>query len=99
MEVILLQGAEADIQEAFEFYGGPEAERADRFLQRLDRTSGLLRENPAMGPIYDRPFRRLILQGFHHAMFYTVGGQRIFVSAVLDLRLNPTRIRRRLGLV
>ena len=98
MEVVLLQGAEADIQAAFEFYGGPETERADRFLQHFDKLSGLLRENPAMGPMYLRPFRRLVLHGFYHAMFYPVRGQRIFVSAVLDSRLDPVRIRQRLSL-
>lgn len=98
MEIVLLQRAEADIQSAYEAYGGPEAGRADNFLQRLDQLSGLLRQNPAMGPVYGGKYRRLVLNGFHHAMFYTVGGKRIFVSAVMDLRLDPARIRRRLGL-
>ena len=77
MELVFLQGAEADIQAAFESYGGTEAARADRFLQHLDQLCGLLRANPAMGPSYQRPFRRLLLRGFHHAMFYTVEGRRI----------------------
>ena len=98
MELIFLQGAEAEIQSAFEAYDGPVSTRADQFLQRLDKISGLLRVNPALGPIYERPFPRLVLQGFYHAMFYTVEGRRIFVVAVMDLRLDPTRIRRRLGL-
>lgn len=51
-----------------------------------------------MGPLYARPFRWLVLHGFHHALFYTVGGQRVFVAAVLDLRVDPARIRQRLGL-
>lgn len=63
------KGAEADIQTAFESYGGPETERADRFLQRLDKIFALLRENPAMGPVYGKPFRQLLLHGFRHAMF------------------------------
>ena len=98
MEIVFLQRADSDIQAAFEAYGGPGTERAVKFLQRLDKLSGLLRDNPAMGPVYGGPIRRVVLQGFHHAMFYTVEGIRIFVLAVMDLRLDPTRIRRRLGL-
>ena len=51
-----------------------------------------------MGPTYQGPFRRLILRGFYHAVFYTVDRQQIFVSAVLDLWLDPAHVRRRLGL-
>ncbi len=98
MELVFPQGADADIQAAFETYGGPETKRAEKFLQRLDKPSELLRENPAMGPVYGGTVRRIILQGFHHAMFYTVEGRRIFVLSVMDMRLDPTRIRRRLGL-
>ena len=65
MELVLLQGAEADIQAAFEFYGGPDAKYADLFLERLNNLSGLLRENPAMGLVYGGRFRRLVLHGFH----------------------------------
>ena len=98
MELVFLQGAEVDIQAAYGFYGGPDAKHAELFLERLDKLSGLLRENPTMGPVYGGRFRRLVLRGFHHALFYTVTADRIFVSAVLDLRQNPKRVRQRLGL-
>ena len=98
MELVFLQGAEADIQTTFEFYGGPTAEHADLFLQRLDRTLGLLRDHPEMAPAYGGRFRRLVLRGFPQAVFYTVTEERIFISAVLDLRQDPARLHQRLGL-
>ena len=37
MELVFLQGAQTEIQLAFERYGGPTTKRAELFLQRLDK--------------------------------------------------------------
>ena len=58
----------------------------------------LLKQNPGMAQIYDGRFRRLLVRGFSCGLFYTLTGNRIFVTAVLDLRQDPERIRQRLGL-
>lgn len=51
-----------------------------------------------MARVYGGRFRRLLVRGFSCGLFYTVTGDRIFVTAVLDLRQDPERIRERLGL-
>ena len=98
MELVFLQGAQTEIQSAFERYGGPTTKRADLFLQRLDKAMELLRAHPEMAPVYGGRFRRLVLRGFSQAVFYTITGERIFVAAVLDVRQDPARLRERLDL-
>jgi hypothetical protein len=38
------------------------------------------------------------MRKFDHGIFYHIHGTRIVVTAVLDLRQDPTTIRRRLNL-
>ena len=96
MEVVFLQKADEDVQAAYEWHGGPDSSRAERFLDRLDHSVTLLRNKPAMGTRHNRQFRRLILRGFTHGVFYTVTGKRILVARVLDLRQDPESLRRQL---
>ena len=98
MQIVYLGSVEGEIQAAYEQCGGPDTERAELFLKRLDRTWQLLSENPAMGPKYGGRFRRLAVRDFPYGIFYTVTGHRIFISAVLDLRQDPATLHRRLGL-
>ena len=98
MELVFLQGAQTEIQLAFERYGGPTTKRAELFLQRLDKALGLLRAHPEMAPVYGGRFCRPVLRGFFEAVFYAVTGERIFIAAVLDLRQDPVRLRARPGL-
>ena len=98
VEIVFLQGAQAEMQAAYEQTGGSSSRRGEPFLQRLEHTLALLRTNPGMAGVYGGRFRRLLVRGFSFGLFYTVAGERIFVAAVLDLRQDPERIRQRLGL-
>ena len=53
-------------------------------------------ELPESAAIYAGEFRRLLVRRFDHGIFYRIHGTRIVVTAVLDLRQDPTTIRRRL---
>jgi hypothetical protein len=55
-------------------------------------------ELPESAPVYAGEFRRLLVRKFDHGIFYRIHGARIVVTAVLDLRQDPTTIRRRLNL-
>ena len=55
-------------------------------------------ELPESAPVYAGEFRRLLVRRFEHGIFYRVHGARIVVTAVLDLRQDPAKIRERLDL-
>ena len=61
-----------------------------------DFTSGcsLLSEQPEIAPRFHRGFRRLLLSKWHTGIFYVIAGNRVMVSAVMDLRQDPRTIRR-----
>lgn len=53
-EIVLLQGAQVDLLNYFARYG-------EQFYDGLDRTLGLLAQNPEMGPLFRRELRRLLI--------------------------------------
>ena len=98
MEVIFLRGAEADLLAAWMRYEEVLPGLGDRFEAEV--RAALLRtvEPPESAPVYSGEFRRLLVRKFDHGIFYRIHGARIVVTAVLDLRQDPTTIRRRLNL-
>ena len=87
MEIVILSGAEQDIQEMFNALLEFSERRANRLLEKVDRVLAILSEHPAAG----RRFRghmvlTINLHPFPLSLFYTVVGARIMVGAVLDMR-------------
>jgi plasmid stabilization system protein ParE len=84
-EIILLQGAQVDILHYYTRFG-------DRFYDRLNRSLGLLAENPEMGPVFREHYRRLLIPNTPLGIFYSVEGSRIMVGTITDLTQDPERI-------
>ena len=92
-EIVWTRGAEADLQAAYEVeekYGVGE-----EFLRLIDAAVELLKQFPEMAPIYQRPFRRLLIKDGKHGLFYTIENRGIILHAVADLRRDPEELRRR----
>ncbi len=96
-EFVFLFSADADIQTAFEFYEAFQEGRGEVFMRHLDVAFGRLRTFPEIAPVFYETYRRLLVHGFPYGIFYTLEGNRIIVSGVMDLRQDPKMIRRRLG--
>ncbi len=96
-ELVFLFSADVDIQTAFEFCEECQVGRGEVFLRHLNLCFGRLRAFPEIAPVFHGSYRRLLVNGFPFGIFYTIEGQRIVVSCVMDLRQNPKIIRRRLG--
>jgi plasmid stabilization system protein ParE len=96
MELILLLQAEIDIQSAFSRYDDYHSDRGMVFLKRLDAALTMVRHHPNIGPLYDVPFRRMLVRDFPYGIFYEAQAGRVVVVAVMDLRQHPETIRRRL---
>ena len=66
-------------------------------MRHLDLAFELLRQNPEIGPVYEGPYRRLLLRDFPYGIFYQAQTSRIIVAAVADLRQDPQMIRKKLS--
>ncbi len=89
LELIILQAAQADLLEIYVRFG----ERAEA---KIDRSLGLLCEQPKIGPVFEGDLRRLVVSGNPFGIFYFAYPTRVVVSAALDLRQEPEWIRKRL---
>ena len=68
----------------------------DRFYRTIDYVLERIRQFPQIAPVYEGPYRRLVVRAFGYGIFYTVEGERVMVGAILDLRQDPDSIRSRL---
>lgn len=97
MRIELLQGAEADLLEAYVRLEEQRSGLGERFYRTLDFALERLRQHPQMAPVYQGEYRRLVLGPFGFGVFYTINGDRLMVGAILDLRQDPEAITRRLS--
>ena len=96
MELIVLLGAESDIQMAFNRFDEYREGFGLKFLQELELAYEYLRRHPRIGRLYANNRRRFLVPNLPFGIFYTVEDNRIIISAVLDLRQDADRIRERL---
>ena len=89
MKIEILDEAEADLIEGYHFYEAQDAGLGSYFLDSLLIHAGV--HAVVFG------YRRCLSKRFPFAVYYSVEGELIRVSAVLDCRRNPTWIRSRLG--
>jgi|SRR5437667_6595186 len=96
MRVELLRGAEADLLEHYVRLEELSQGLGDRFYRAIDYALERIRQFPEIAPVYQSPYRRLVVRPFGCGIFYSIEGERVMVGAILDLRQDPTSIRRRL---
>jgi plasmid stabilization system protein ParE len=89
------RAAEADLQAAYEEIEGSQEGAGEGFLLLMDASIQLLRQFPEMAPVFERPFRRLVIKNGKHGLFYTIEDRGIILHALADLRRNPDELRQR----
>lgn len=95
--LIVRPSAEADIQEASDWYDGRAPSLGARFLDELGSTLARLREAPLHFPSVGRGVRRALLGKFPYAVYFLAGdADRRIVIAVLHQQRHPATWRRRL---
>ena len=65
-------------------------------MRQLDASLTLLRQHPEIAPVYEGPYRRMLIRDFPYGIFYQAQPARIIVAAVLNLKQDPQAIRRKL---
>ena len=96
-EVVLLLGAEIEIQAVYTRLAEISPDRAAKFDATIQAALRQLSDYPFSGRIYLAHLYRLVLSAYPYALFYSVESNRVFVHWLLDTRQHPEAIRRRLG--
>lgn len=95
MKVRILPSAQADLSEGFAFYEKQQPGLGEYFLNSLFADIDSL---AIYGGVHRRVhgLHRMLGRTFPFAIYYGVNADTANVSAVLDCRRNPKRIKRRL---
>ena len=98
LPVAFLSGADVDLQAVFNRFEDYREGFGVEFMGAVDAHLTRLGTFPELAPVYLRKVRRQVMHRFPYGIFYEAQPTRIIVIAILDLRQDGERIRRRLGL-
>ena len=87
--LVIQPEAEADIEQAFDWYEEKRTGLGDDFVERVEQTLADLANDPYRRLERFPETRRALLQAFPYSVFYTISGINIFVLAVLHHRRDP----------
>ncbi len=95
-EIIWTRGSEGDFQEIFNGLEAKQSGSGERFFQAVDGALELRRAFPKRCPLAKglSRFRRLLVgKRREYGLYYSVIGNRLIVSALIDLRQEPSTIQ------
>ena len=87
--VVILSGAEADVQRIYNRLTDYRDGAGDGFLDRLDSIVRLLESFPELGRSRQLGFRRILVPGHVYGVYYQIEARGVMVHAVADLRQDP----------
>ena len=96
MIIEILDQAAQDLIEGHHFYEAQQAGLGSYFLTNLYADIEALRLYGGIHRKAYKGYHRLLSKRFPFAVFYTVGGQTVFIHAVEDCRRDPAWIRHHL---
>ncbi len=91
MRVIIRPRAEADLQQAWQFYEREQPSLGDEFLHELRELIRSLEHHPERATYYYRGFRRLLAERFLYKIFYRIVADRVIVFRVLHAKQDHSR--------
>ena len=97
--VVIMPGAERDLDEAFAWYEDQSPGAGVSFLGAASAAFDRIAEFPSAYPIVTAPARRILLRRFPFAAYYLEVGDALVVYAVIHHRRNPDLWKERLGLM
>ena len=91
MSILIRPAAAADIEDAFHWYEGQQANLGGEFLDELNAVLTNLESHPQQYPVIHRETRRALVARFPYGIFYRIYGNEIVVVACLHARRNPKK--------
>lgn len=95
MKIQILDEAQQDLADGFQFYEGQSEGLGDYFLDSLFSDIDSLQVYAGIHALHFG-YHRLLAKRFPFAIYYRVENQVVRVYAILDCRRNPAWIRNRL---
>ena len=95
MKIQILDEAQQDLADGFQFYEGQSEGLGDYFLDSLFTDIDSLQVYAGIHALHFG-YHRLLAKRFPFAIYYRVENQVVRVYAILDCRRNPAWIRNRL---
>ena len=95
-ELTVLLGAEIDTQAIYARLEELRSGLGSDFLNSVEECFGKLLDFPELGPLFRRSIRRLVMPKARYGIYYSVVGRRIFIHAVMNLRMDTESIFRKL---
>lgn len=92
----MLLGAEIDLQHIYSWHEERSEQSALKISEKLVKALGQLAHFPESGPMYAKPYRRLVVPRTSYAIYYQVEPKRVAVAAVVDVREDPAGVIMRL---
>jgi plasmid stabilization system protein ParE len=89
--VIIRPKAEADLQEAWQWYQSQRPGLGDELVHEINEAIQTLAINPERRPFYYREFRRILTPRFHYKVFYHVEPGRVVVFRILHSKREHRR--------
>ncbi len=97
-ETIWLLKAEVDFQEIYNRIDRYSEDRAESFYASVNQAVDQVALFPESGHPYALPIRRVLALDGRYGVFYRNESRGIVVLGIEDLRQEPSRIRRNLGI-
>lgn len=83
------QEAEADVEEAFEYYGSCRTGLGYDFLLCIEASFSLIEKNPNQFKSIHKTIHRALVKRFPYGIFYVIRGNKISVIGAVHARKNP----------
>ena len=97
MKIYILDQAEDDLVDGYNFYENQEQGVGAYFLDSLYSDIESLILYAGIHRLRHKDYRRMLSKRFPFAIYYTVSGDAIKIHAVIDCRKDPAWIRDRLN--
>lgn len=81
--------AERELLEAAQYYEFESPGLGDAFLNEIERSCGLIVDNPQCGPLLSGAVRRKLVRRFPYALLYSVQADSLRILAVMNLKRRP----------
>jgi plasmid stabilization system protein ParE len=93
--VILQPAAEADLQEAYEWYEQRETGLGAEFMRCVDGCMQLIRRHPEIYPTIHRHVRQGVVRRFPYSVMYFTAGDNVIITAIFHAARDPRIWKRR----
>ena len=95
-ELVVAPEAEADVAEAYAWYGHRRIGLGEEFLSSVDACLEGIRRRPEIYPVVHEAYRRALIRRFPYAIFYEFTEAKVTVYSLFHTSRDPDKWRHRL---